>query len=363
MVSKMDLDELALQGRIFISDYRLYEMRRGQLQINLHGDIWEPKINSYWQKECGEFDIDCSGGLYSYEMGNDRFDLLDLTQWSEIERDYVWNFGVAEEVEFEGKLMKTGRYIPVEARRECLLYIGPYCPLFSTEEIFRQEKRYKESLKRLENTDFENLLVTGDEKPDGYDGRSLRRVITILNNKGIGVSQRQSGIAAESILLRLAVLRLIAGAVQVYCDSLRWPDGAVEAGVAKQLNPSQKATKLAEKLLNEIRTIGAEISWIDYLQRLADGKSFYPVIPPDMRVRACIREISFLSRELFDINNNKASRFPTSAIHRILDIVGVSVSESTIVNHQRLYDESTPGTLGSLSGDISRQGIGVDIPF
>ena len=361
----MDLDELALQGRIFISDYRWYEMQRGQLQINLHGSISEPEINSYWQKECGEFHIDRSGDVHSHEMQNDRFDLCDLTQWSEIERDYVWNFGVAEEVEYEGELMKTGRYIPVEARRECLLYIGPYCRLYSTEEICRKEERYKDSLKTLENTDFENLLVAGDEKPDGYDGHSLRRVITILNNKGIGVSQRQTDIGAESVMLNLAVLRLIAGAVQVYCDSLRWPDEAVEAGVAKQLYPSPRSPKLAEKLLNEIRSIGAEISWIDDLQRLADGKPFYPVIPPDIRVRACIREISFLSRELFDINNNKASRFPTSAIHRILDIVGVSVSESTIVNHQRLYDESTPGTLGSLSGEveISRQGVGVDIPF
>lgn len=348
----MDFNELALQGRVFLSKYRSYEIARDQLPINHHGAIWEPKPNYYWQKECGEFEIHSDGGIRSCEMGNDRYDLLDLSEYIERRDHYVWNFGVAEEVKNKGKLIKTGRYIPVEARRECLLYIGPYCPLFAAEEICRIEERYKKSLKRLENTDFENLLVTGDEKPDGYDGCSLRRVITILNNRGIVVSQRQSGIGAESVLLRLAVLRLIAGAVQVYCDSQRLPDEAVEAGVAKQLNPSQKASKLAEKLLNEIRTIGAEISWIGDLQRVADGQSFYPVIPPEFRVKACVREISFLSRELFDIKNNKASRFPTSAIHRILDIVGVSVSESTIVNHQRLFDESTPDTLGSLSGDI-----------
>ena len=348
----MDLNELALQGRVFLSKYRSYEMARDRLPINLHGAILEPEPNHYWQKECGEFYIDRNGGLHSCELRNDQFDLLDLSVWSESKRDYAWNFGVAEEVEYEGKLGKTGRYIPVETRRECLLYIGPYCRFFAAEEICRIEERYKESLKRLENTDFENLLVTGDEKLDGYDGRSLSRVIKILDTRGIGVSQRQSGIGAQSVILRLAVLRLIAGAVQVYCDSQRLPDVAVEVGIAKQLNPSQKASKLAEKLINEIRTIGAEISWIADLQRVADGQSFYPLIPPEFRVKACVREISILSRELFDINNNKASRFPTSAIHRILDIVGVDVSESTIVNHQRLFDESTPDTLGSLSGDI-----------
>ena len=348
----MDLNELALQGRVFLSKYRSYEMARDRLPINLHGAIWEPKPNYYWQKECGEFELLSDGSIRSCEMGNDRYNLVDLSEYLERQDIFIWDFGVEEEVEYEGKLMKTGRCFSVEEREECLLYIGPYCRFFAAEEICRIEERYKESLKRLENTDFENLLVTGDEKLDGYDGRSLSRVIKILDTRGIGVSQRQSGIGAKSVILRLAVLRLIAGAVQVYCDSQRLPDVAVEAGIAKQLNPSQKASKLAEKLINEIRTIGAEISWIADLQRVADGQSFYPLIPPEFRVKACVREISILSRELFDINNNKASRFPTSAIHRILDIVGVNVSESTIVNHQRLFDESTPDTLGSLSGDI-----------
>jgi hypothetical protein len=177
-------------------------------------------------------------------------------------------------------------------------------------------------------------------------------VITILNTKKIKVSKKQSSIGSEAALLKLAVLRLIAGAVQVYCDTLYSPDEAVEAGLAKQLTPNKRATKLAKNLLDEIRTAGAKISWLSDLQRLADGEPFHAVVTPDTRIKAVVREISLLSHELFDINNNKASRFPTAAIHRILDIVGVSPSESTVVNHQRLYDKSSPSGLGLVSDEV-----------
>jgi hypothetical protein len=209
------------------------------------------------------------------------------------------------------------------------------------------------SLGTMAGTEFE-AYITAKSDDTGYDGKACDHIKRMLYSRKISVKTKYQNQIPEERLLELAVLRLVAGAVQAYVDPIRDYYKALKSGVAKTLTPSKKAQKAAQLILDEFYDQGIRVNSLDtrMFERIARGEhpKSLPQVTEDNKasIKILVREVSLLSKQLFIINNSKESRFPVKSIQRILDVVGASASPRTIADHQSLFDKTK--TL-ALSGD------------
>ena len=209
------------------------------------------------------------------------------------------------------------------------------------------------SLGNMAETKFEAFVTTKSDDT-GYDGKACDHIKRMLCSRKISVKTKHQNQIPEARLLELAVLRLMAGAIQAYTDPIRDYHKALKLGVAKILTPSKKAQKAAKLILDEFYDQGITINKVDtaMFERITRGEhpKRFPQVTEDNKasIKILVREVSVLSKQLFIIDNNKENRFPVKSIQRILDVVGASASPRTIADHQSLFDKTK--TL-ALSGD------------
>ena len=212
---------------------------------------------------------------------------------------------------------------------------------------------FNHSLEKLAGTKLETVLNTKSD--DGrYDGKAYDRIKRELRSSKISVKHKYQSQLPEERLLELAILRLIAGAILAYGDPIRDYKRALKSGALDVLTPSSKAQKAATTLLSELKDQGLylETEHDVLLEKIAFGEHPYSqpqlVENKKLSIKNLVREVSVLSKQLFNIENQKENRFPVKSIQRILDVVGGTAAPRTIANHQSLFDDSDEL---ALSGD------------
>jgi hypothetical protein len=154
---------------------------------------------------------------------------------------------------------------------------------------------------------------------------------------------------SEGRVFELAAIRVMAGALVVYLDPLRFVRRGIEAGAVKAVKPNEKTRKAATALLTALDMQSLKINggFRGELVRLGQGDvaPFNPSIETttDLRRKGLIREVCLLSKQIFKTSNGKPKRFPIGAIQSILAIIGddaEDVAERTIIYNQKLYDNS-----------------------
>ena len=315
------------------------------------GIVQQPIDNIYWQKECGCFN-DSQGDLRS----EDRADYVsDSPDWMEVSSydingKYRCGISYAEKVEKDGKFFNTGRYMPVKPRPECLMYIGEWSYLETHPDVKQKEHWYWSTIKSLTDSSFESALSSHPAYP-----------FFIQNVDRVNLHDSLKGSHDDEWLLRVCLLRLVAGAIEVYDNPLRedmWSEKrqqALEANLGKLLVPDQRTSKAASRLIENIHRSGATINWMPQLQDIADRKP-YPLVNSIEPKMALVREVSLLSKMLLNTCNGHKGRFPTTAIQNILEFINEEMSDSGIQYHLERYEDSDEKPLSS--GHISS-----DIPF
>jgi len=315
------------------------------------GIVQQPIDNIYWQKECGCFN-DSQDDLRS----EDRADYVsDSPDWMEVSSydingKYRCGISYAEKVEKDGKFFNTGRYMPVKPRPECLMYIGEWSYLETHPDVKQKEHWYWSTIKSLTDSSFESALSSHPAYP-----------FFIQNVDRVNLHDSLKGSHDDEWLLRVCLLRLVAGAIEMYDNPLRedmWSEKrqqALDANLGKLLVPDQRTSKAASRLIENIHRSGATINWMPQLQDIEDRKP-YPLVNSIEPKMALVREVSLLSKMLLNTSNGHKGRFPTTAIQNILEFINEEMSDSGIQYHLERYEDSDEKPLSS--GHISS-----DIPF
>ena len=315
------------------------------------GIVQQPINNTYWQKECGCFSEN-TFGLFSDDTEDYVSDCPDWMYWDEYDENGKFRLGIsyAEKVEKDGQLLKTGRYIPVKPRPECLMYIGEWSYLETHICVTHKERSYWNTIKSLTDSSFESALSSHPAYP-----------FFIQNVGRVNLHDSLKGSHDDDWLLRVCLLRVVAGAIEMHDNPLREDmliskqQQALDANLGKLLVPDQRTAKAASRLIENIQRSGATISWMPQLQDIADRKPYSLVnsIEPKM---ALVREVSLLSKMLLNTSNGHKGRFPTTAIQNILEFINKEMSDSGIQYHLERYEDSDQKPLSS--GHISS-----DMPF
>ena len=310
------------------------------------GIVQQPIDNIYWQKECGCFN-DSQGDLRS----EDRADYVsDSPDWMEVSSydingKYRCGISYAEKVEKDRKFFNTGRYMPVKPRPECLMYIGKWSYLETHPDVKQKEHWYWSTIKSLTDSSFESALSSHPAYP-----------FFIQNVDRVNLHDSLKGSHDDEWLMRVCLLRLVAGAIEMYDNPLRedmWSEKrqqALDANLGKLLVPDQRTSKAASRLIENIHRSGATISWMPQLQNIADRKP-YPLVNSTEPKMALVREVSLLSKMLLNTSNGHKGRFPTTAIQNILEFINEEMSDSGIQYHLERYEDSDQKPLSS--GHIS----------
>ena len=310
------------------------------------GIVQQPIDNIYWQKECGCFN-DSQGDLRS----EDRADYVsDSPDWMEVSSydingKYRCGISYAEKVEKDRKFFNTGRYMPVKPRPECLMYIGEWSYLETHPDVKQKEHWYWNTIKSLTDSSFESALSSHPAYP-----------FFIQNVGRVNLHDSLKGSHDDEWLLRVCLLRLVAGAIEMYDNPLRedmWSEKrqqALDANLGKLLVPDQRTSKAASRLIENIHRSGATINWMLQLQDIADRKP-YPLVNSIEPKMALVREVSLLSKMLLNTSNGHKGRFPTTAIQNILEFINEEMSDSGIQYHLERYEDSDQKPLSS--GHIS----------
>ena len=315
------------------------------------GIVQQPIDNIYWQKECGCFN-DSQGDLRSEDRADYVSDSPDWMEVSSYDINGKCRCGIsyAEKVEKDGKFFNTGRYMPVKPRPECLMYIGEWSYLETHPDVKQKEHWYWSTIKSLTDSSFESALSSHPAYP-----------FFIQNVDRVNLHDSLKGSHDDEWLLRVCLLRLVAGAIEMYDNPLRedmWSEKrqqALDANLGKLLVPDQRTSKAASRLIENIHRSGATINWMLQLQDIADRKP-YPLVNSIEPKMALVREVSLLSKMLLNTCNGHKGRFPTTAIQNILEFINEEMSDSGIQYHLERYEDSDQKPLSS--GHISR-----DIPF
>lgn len=201
------------------------------------------------------------------------------------------------------------------------------------------------------NKRFDTNCDLSNSRLEDYLGKSApyRHITTSLTSKNISLRKNliytYRSTDSEERKFELATLRIIAGAVVVFCDPLAFGSRGSKAGLSNEMTPDLATQNASKNLLKHInnQNLGVGRLFKHHLERMAQGMA--PMTIPNFsenkeaKIKMLVREVALLSKGLLIISNNKACRFPTQALLRIFDIVEVSVSEKTIQRHQKEYDD------------------------
>ena len=313
------------------------------------GIVQQPIDNIYWQKECGCFE---ASGSHVISEDNEDYvsDSPDWESWSEYDENGNFRLGIsyAEKVGRDGQLLKTGRYIPVKPRPESLMYVGEWSYLERHPDVKQKEHCYWNTIKSLKDSSFESALSSHPAYP-----------FFIQNVIRVNLHDSFKGSHDDEWLLRVCMLRVVAGAIEMYDNPLRQDmqdekkQEALDAKLGKLLVPHQRTANAASRLIENIQRVGAEIEWMAQLKDVAERKP-YPLVNSTEPKMALVREVSLLSKMLLNTSNGHKGRFPTTAIQNILEFINEEMSDSGIQYHLERYDDSNqqPLSSGYRSSDI-----------
>ena len=299
------------------------------------GIVQQPIDNIYWQKECGCF-IASGGDLISNDNAYYVSDSPDWESWNEYDENGKFRLGIsyAEKVEEDGQLLKTGRYIPVKPRPECLMYIGEWSYLERNDDVQATEHWYWNKIKSLTDHPFD--LALSDHLAYPFFMRNVDRV---------NLHDNLRGSHDDEWLVHKCLLRVVAGAIEMHDNPLREDmqdkkhQEAIDAKLGKLLIPDQRTANAASRLIGKIEESGAEIHWMAQLEDVAERKP-YPLISSTEPKMALVREISLLSKILLNTSNRHKGRFPTTAIQNILEFINEEMSDSGIQYHLERYEDT-----------------------
>jgi|TARA_B110000967_G_scaffold34829_1_gene33737 hypothetical protein len=313
------------------------------------GIVQQPIDNIYWQKECGCFEAS-GGDVISKDNEDYVSDSPDWESWDEYDENGNFRLGIsyAEKVERDGQLLKTGRYIPVKPHPECLMYVGEWSYLERHSDVKQKEHWYWNTIKRLKDSSFESELSS-------HPAYSF----FIQNVDRVNLHDSFKGSHDDVWLLRVCLLRVVAGAIEIYDNPLRQDmqdekkQEALDAKLGKLLVPDQRTANAASRLIENVQRVGAEIDWMAQLKDVAERKP-YPLVNSTEPKMALVREVSLLSKILLNTSNGHKGRFPTTAIQNILEFINEEMSDSGIQYHLERYDDSNqqPLSSGYRSSDI-----------
>jgi len=204
--------------------------------------------------------------------------------------------------------------------------------------------RYQEDLDALDGTDFETFLNNGGH---------LTYILKIVSPKtSITLRWSQNHPAPKALQLNLVLMRIVAGALLVYCDPLSFGYDAFLTGSATANLPSELNKKRAGELLMGLDEQGITLSLnsIIELKRIALGEcpqKFPDLIEnkQELIARNLVREIAILSNALLIIDNGHANRLPVAITHRILSIANIGFSAPWVREHQKSFDGYMDGAL------------------
>lgn len=343
----MDSKEaLERQACDFTARFIRYEFGRDQrLLPNIKSDPQPPRSDYHWEKECGEYKAHSNGCFESAERPND----YQIHHWGDERSESSIGFSI--EVSSYDGLYGWRDPLPTYENR---LYVGPWSRLANHNDVEQREYSFEQSLKELNESPFETYLTNGSANEKAFRKPYYRLLINLRNAKTAVNASLLNGETPEW-LFKMAVLRVISGAIEMYFNPMRnkahnmgmfsqrdilseteqsQTDQSIEAGLGALVTPDKATRNSATRLINHITKSGAEIDWMDKLQDLVDGKP-YETLRSEQKVKALVREVSLLSRDYLDTSNKQAGRFPPSAILNILDLVGTSRTTDTITKHQQ----------------------------
>jgi hypothetical protein len=291
----------------FISEWHF---NLSQQSIAFRGLIHSQKDDVYWQKRTGNIYVNELGGI----MGCDTFQ--DAPKETHDDSIYA-------------TLTDTS-----------LVYCGDWTKFEPEAVRVKARALWAESRKKLLDHPFRHLVLT--EPKDHLD-----RVLNYLNSTG-GTSTEfmyylsdvggQESIESLAERFELAVVMVFAAAIHIVGDPENYSNDAVDANVMREIPPSKHVIKHAAGLRDALVEQGYSATPIDlFAQRdidvsrfmrevtaLANGGSLRKELERfGRRSQWVVREITAISRYLFDIKTNrgKTQRFSTHAIKRIFDFL------------------------------------------
>jgi hypothetical protein len=245
---------------------------------------------------------------------------MELKKIGEISRDYI------------------EKYMKLERSADRLLLSS------SSARLDDYKLGYQESLDALHGTDFETFLINENHLTPMLDH------LTKKTNTKLRWSEYHP--APEALQLKLVLMRIVSGALLVYCDPLSFGYDAFLTGSAKANLPSDLNKKRFAEALMGLDDQGLTISSNTRIEmkRIALGKSaqkFPDLIENKQQLieKNLLREIAILSNVLLIINNGHANRLPIKITHRILSIVNPRYKDSWVRKHQVSFDGQMNGAL------------------
>jgi len=278
--------------------------------IAFKGQINPPRDDVYWQKKTGNIYVNERGHI----LGCDTF------------RD-------APKETHDDSIYET-------LTDTSLVYCGDWTKFEPEAVRVKARALWADSRKKLLDHPFRHLVLT--EPKDHLD-----RVLNYLNSTG-GTSTKfmyylsdvggQESIESLAERFELAVVMVFAAAIHIVGDPENYSNDAVDANVMREIPPSNHVIKHAAGLRDALVEQGYSAVPIDlFAQRdidvsrfmrevtaLANGGSLRKELERfGRRSQWVVREITAISRYLFDIETNrgKTQRFSTQAIKRIFDFL------------------------------------------
>ena len=202
--------------------------------------------------------------------------------------------------------------------------------------------RYQKDLDVLHSTDFETFLIRG---------KHLAYILKTLAPRKISPRWIIYHDASEPLLLKLAIMRIISGALLVYSDPLSFGYDAASVGAIKPNLLDIKTQKDTERLLARFDDKAVPISLHTRAELMRITRGEHPQRTPDfienkeLSAQFLIRELSILSNAFLFIDNSKAGRLPKTVTHRILSIVDADGCARWIDKYQKPFDDQVSGAL------------------
>ena len=304
------------------------------------GIVQQPIDNIYWQKECGAFK---TSGYNLWSLEEESNSTFLPTDYYDDECNHKIGMAYVHYQENEGEILPTGVPMPVIPRKECLMYIGEWSYLESHLDVKQSEEWYWNSIGRLTDHLFESAVT----KHLNY-----KFLLKSVEREKVGLNDSFNYSHDDEWLLKLFILKVTSGALEMYFDPLREQATthlasrrkALDANLGTLFTPSKStattASRLITKIKEDLRVVDIEeIAVIAQLEKLAIREP-YRRVKKTIPLKALVREISALSQMLLDTSNSKKSRFPPAGILNILGLIDAEASKTQIKKYQSLYDDS-----------------------
>jgi hypothetical protein len=249
------------------------------------------------------------------------------------------------------------------------LYLGEWCYLKSHPNVIRSEAYYSERCQVLRNNRFETTLKRFADYKEFKFATAQQRV---------SLHDDLKGSHDNTVLLRMACLRVLTGGIDLYLDPLNinvpqfshpseldddYKDPtkiAVEAKLGTLAYPSDKTVSAAKRLIRNIKSAAKRLirnikedggAVVPSLEQTAKGEP-YRAAKRTVPVKAMVREMSLLSKLLLNTTNGNKGRFPPSAIQHALSIMDDQTSKTQISKYQALYDDTKEVPLSNINRNL-----------